>query len=100
MKPFHILVGLGALCIIGVAAWYLYMTRVPHFPQTETRGISLPKGTPAPTPKADAAPPGDAAVGAAVDAGPRASDAGPGDVPQVPPTGGTDASIKPGDAAP
>lgn len=82
MKPIHIIAGLGATLIVGLAGWYMYMQQTPSYERTYQRGLppgvaakAAPDAPAAPTPAAPAAapdaaaPPADAAAAAEEDLG-------------------------------
>lgn len=63
MKPIHIIAGLGATLIVGLAGWYMYMQQTPSYERTYQRG--LPPGVAAEAPPRDPAPPTPATARAA-----------------------------------
>lgn len=94
MKPIHIIAGLGATLIVGLAGWYMYMQQTPSYERTYQRGLppgvaakAAPEDPAKPTPAAaramaasDAtAPPADAAADAAADAEADLGEPGDGD---------------------
>lgn len=94
MKPIHIVAGLGATLIVGLAGWYMYMQQTPPYERTYNRGLppglaaeaapADPAEAPPPSPRqvaaegaADAPTAAPAADGGRADAGAAAGDAAP-----------------------